>query len=120
MFGNHTDKHHASREWVHERYYGFVSIPLLIWLIISLMIYACGCYGDLKDFLSEEINAALLVIFIGFFMCYSVLAIKVVFEDYVHNIKLQRFLIILTKIVSIAAFVLALVSVLKISGLVAI
>ncbi len=110
------NKHHASREWLHERIAAVISIPLLIWLITSLVRFGCGCYGTLADFLSRPLNTALLIIFIGSFMHYTTLAMKVVFEDYVSNIPVRNFIIKFICVAGIAGFVLGVVAVLKISN----
>lgn len=104
MSGN---KHHASREWLVERISGAISIPLLIWLVVNLISFKCGCYKSLGDFLSRELNVILLIIFIGNFLFYSTLAMKVVFEDYVSNTGVRNFLIKLMYVAGVAGFALA-------------
>jgi len=71
-------------EWAAERIYGLFSIPLMAWLVVSLIMLARGDYSNLGNFLSYAHNVVLLILFLGFFTYYTSLAMKVVFEDYIH------------------------------------
>lgn len=116
IFMNNETKqdHHASREWLHERYAAVISIPLLIWLVINLIRFSRGHYGSFGDFIASPVNATLLMVFIGVFMYYTILAMKVVFEDYISNIKLRDCLIKFMYFAGFAGFILATIAVLKI------
>lgn len=110
-----ANKHHASKEWLYERIAGAISIPLLIWLVFNLAEMNCSyCHSSLAAFLSKTHNVILLVLFLINFLLYSTLAMKVVFEDYIHNIPLRNFLIKFMYIAGVSGFVLALAAILKI------
>ena len=111
-------KNHASKEWLYERIAAAISIPLLIWLIVNLVEMNCSdCDVNLMTFLSKTHNAILLVLFLGNFLFYSTLAMKVVFEDYIHNLKLRDNLIKIMYVAGVAAFALAAYSILTIHNL---
>lgn len=105
----------GSHEWLMERVTGFFSIPLLLWLIWSLVSFgSCGCYASLKDFVSTPINAILLILFLGFFLTYANLAMKVIYEDYVTCNCAKWTLILATKFIAFFTFVAGVFSILNI------
>lgn len=105
----------GSHEWLTERVMALFSIPLVIWLVHSLVTFqTCGCYKDLVDFLKVPVNSTLMVMLLGFFFTYLYMALKVVFEDYIRCNYTKWTLIIATKFISIFAFVYGVLAILKI------
>jgi succinate dehydrogenase / fumarate reductase membrane anchor subunit len=103
----------GSHEWLEERIYGLFSIPLLIWFMVNMAMVYKGFYLGLDDFLSIPFNAILTVLFVGFFLYYLSLSMKVVFEDYV-SCKCMRFALILgLRFVGVFAFVATCLAVIK-------
>ena len=106
---------HGVGEWFEERVLAIFSIPLLIWLILSLIgVYKWGCYESFADFVKNPINATFLIMFLAFFLKYLFLSMKVVFEDYVHCECVKLTLILGMKFVGIFAFVIGTLAVVKI------
>ncbi len=105
-------KHHASREWLIERISGAISIALLGWLIVNLICKQ----ADLPALLGSTLNVTLLVIFIGNFLLYGTLAMKVVFEDYIQNLTIRNLLIKLMYVAGVAGFALAVAAIMNIGG----
>ncbi len=105
----------GSHEWLTERVMAVFSLPLVIWLVWTLTrLGSCGCYGNIVEFLEKPINATLIIMLLGFFFTYLYLALKVVYEDYVSCSCAKWVLILGTKFISIFAFALGAISVLKI------
>ena len=102
----------GSREWLNERFSALFSIPLLLWFIFSISPI---CHTSLESFLLEPINAILMVVFIGFFLDYTTLAMKVVVEDYVHCECMKLALIWGMKFLALFAFVTATYSIIYIT-----
>ena len=106
---------HGAGEWVEERVLALFSIPLLLWLIANLIwIYSCGCYESFEGFVKMPLNTVFLIMFLGFFLKYTFLGMKVVFEDYVSCECAKWTLILGMKFVGIFAFLTGTLSVLKI------
>lgn len=104
----------GSHEWLTERVTALFSIPLLLWLIVGLVRISCGCFGSLKDFISEPINAIAIITLFACFLVYTSLALKVVFEDYVKCNCLKWTLILGVKFISIVTFITAVFAILNI------
>ncbi len=102
----------GSKEWLNERFSALFSIPLLLWFIFSL---CSSCHTSIESFLLQPFNAILMVMFIGFFLDYTTLAMKVVVEDYVHCECMKLALIWGMKFLALLAFVSATYSIIYIT-----
>ncbi len=110
----HFQNHHASREWLLERFAGLVSIPLLIWLVVNLVLFSKGHYASFGAFVGEPVNMGLIIALLFSFALYTFLAMKVVYEDYIHNLCVRHAAIYLTAAADIAAFLVGTVSLIHI------
>jgi succinate dehydrogenase / fumarate reductase membrane anchor subunit len=116
-----TNKHikerataHGASEWMNERVMALFSVPLMLWFICKILQVHKSCHENLADIIKQPINAVLLIMFIGFFLYYSTLAMKVVVEDYVHCKCVKLFLILSMKFVGIFSFVASCLAILRV------
>ncbi len=77
----HTGAHH----WIQERLTSLFLIPLMLWLVFSIVSLQGATYTQFVLWLAEPFNAIAMIlsIVIGFY--HAALGCQVIVEDYVHN-----------------------------------
>lgn len=99
----HSGVHHF---WV-QRLTAVALVPLVVWLVVSLVTHANADYDAARAFLAQPLAAALLLLLIGAGFYHMKLGIQVVIEDYIHTESTK---IALSMLNTFAAIVLGLVS----------
>ena len=101
----------ASKHWKLHRITALIMIPLLIWLVVSLLtaMQANGAIG--VEFIQNKINAIILSLFIIVTCKHASMGYEEIFTDYVNEkcrscvIKLTKFLFFLLAIAGVGAIV---------------
>lgn len=90
-------------------------VPLVIWLVFSLIDVLGGDYAAAQAFVSSPLVAVLLVLTFIFLFYHSALGVQVIIEDYVPNHTAQYFAILGANLVMVFACGAAVISVILIA-----
>lgn len=101
--------------WWHQRLTAVAALPLMLWLACSATQLHGASYNDFTSWLSEPINAILMILSILTIFYHAALGVQVIIEDYVHHEGHKIFKLIAVKFYFIAAAVACLFAVLKIA-----
>jgi len=75
----------ATKHFIHQRATALIQIPLVIWLVISLVRHAGDSRAEFMVWLSQPINAALLTTFVLSVGYHMYLGMGEVIDDYIHS-----------------------------------
>lgn len=102
--------------WWFQRLTAIGLIPLLIYLLISLMTTVLGAdYEQARAWVQSPLNATTLLLFFAAGFYHANLGLQVVIEDYISNENCRIFTIICSKLINVALAVLSLFSILAIA-----
>ncbi len=91
------------------------NIPLVLWFIYTVFSLRSGVYEDFAAWMAQPVNLIAGILFVGVTLKHFVLEIEVVFQDYVSNVSVRHFCIIMMKAFALVLGVSAIVSLLKIA-----
>ena len=80
----------ATKKWIFLKVSSIILIPLMVWFIINLVSIYEKDYVDIVSFFSTQPSKFLtsLLMIVAFF--YSSLSISEIFEDYIHDKKIEN------------------------------
>lgn len=107
--------HEGLHHWMAERITAALLVPIVIWLVYSIVKLHGATYMEFTGWLQNPVNAILMIVFIIVSFYHGAMGLQVVIEDYIHNHALKLFKIIGTKIVFGIMAVAAVFSILKIA-----
>ena len=107
--------HEGVHHWMHQRITAIALIPLVIWLVWSIIDLKEATYTEFTTWLAAPWNAVLMILIILTAFYHAVLGVQVVVEDYIHCECFKMFKLIGTKLFFFAAAVACIFSVLKIA-----
>jgi len=70
--------------WWSQRITAVALVPLSIWFVISMICMIGADYGTFQDWVSDQGNLILIVVFTLVLFHHAQLGLQVVIEDYVH------------------------------------
>ena len=107
--------HEGVHHWLQERIAGALLVPLVLWLVYSILKLKGVSYIIFIEWVANPVNACLLLFFIvvGFF--HAAAGLQVVIEDYVASHCKKLLMVILVKISFAMMAIVSLFSVLKIA-----
>ncbi len=107
--------HHGTGHWMHQRMTAVANIPLMLWLVWSVVHLPSAGYQDVSLWLAQPVNAILMILAVLSMFYHAVLGLQMVIEDYVHC-ELSRAISLIGIRLGFAALgVAAIFSVLKVS-----
>ncbi len=106
---------HGSDHWMKQRVTAIANIPLVLWLVFSIVSLKGASYKEFTSWLSEPLNAILMILFILSTFYHAKLGSQVVTEDYIHNEGLKIFKLIGQKLFFFGLGVACIFSILKIA-----
>ena len=107
--------HHGAVHWLHQRITAIANIPLMLWLVWSVVHLSGADYQDVSLWLTQPVNAILMILSILSMFYHAVLGLQVVIEDYV-RCEFSKFASLLAiRLTFVALGVAAIFSVLKVS-----
>ena len=71
--------------WWHQRVSAVALLALTAWFVISLILLTGADWATASDWLSNKVNAGLMLLLIVFTFYHLKLGLQVVIEDYVHG-----------------------------------
>ena len=101
--------------WWHQRLTAIANIPLVLWLVYSILQLKGADYLAFTTWLADPVNAVLMILFVISTFYHAVLGSQVVIEDYIHCECLKLAKLIAQKLVFFALGIACIFSVLKIA-----
>ena len=106
---------HGVGAWISERVCAIALIPLTLWAVFGVLRLAAGDYGAAIAWVSDPLNATLMVLLIAISFWHMHSGLRVVIEDYIHVTLNKSALLILNLFVCGLAGALAVFSILKVA-----
>ena len=100
--------------WKFQRISAMINIPLIIWFIISIISLRDYSFNENINWLKQPINCILITLMLTSVFYHSSLGLQVVIEDYIHDIKIRKFLILSSKIGLFLLFAISIGSIVNI------
>jgi len=95
-----NNKPHGAKEWLYQRLSALLLLPLLLWFgyffFMAAKYLANGSYSFI-EFISKPLNSILFLLMMWLASYHGFLGMKVILEDYISNVKLQKRLIMSVK-----------------------
>lgn len=99
--------------WLAQRVTAVALIPLIIWLIVSLIEIALDPDGYLPVFFAYPFNAFMAILFFMTSLYHGALGMRVIIEDYVTNKAKVHFYIMLVYFTAITTIVAVIIAIIK-------
>lgn len=106
---------HGVGHWISERVGAVALVPLALWGVFGVLRLAAGDYGAAVAWISDPLNAVLMVLLIAISFWHMHSGMRVVIEDYIHVTLSKSALLILNLFVCGLAGALAVFSILKVA-----
>lgn len=105
----------GSNHWMAQRITAIANIPLVIWLVYSVVALRGASHAEFTSWLAHPLNAILMILFIISVFYHAKLGARVVTEDYVHHEGLKFVKLIGQKLFFVGLGVACIFSILKIA-----
>ncbi len=105
----------GAEHWMGQRITAIANIPLVLWLVYSIVGLKGASHGEFTNWLENPINAILMILMILSVFYHARLGAQVVTEDYVHHEGLKFLKLIGQKLFFYGAGVACIFSILKIA-----
>ena len=106
---------HGAGHWISERVSSIALVPLTVWAAYGVIKLAGGDYGAAMTWVSEPLNATLLVLTFAVSFWHMHSGMRVVVEDYIGKTLTKSALLLLNLFVCGLAAALAIFSILKVA-----
>ena len=107
--------HHGVGNWISERVAAIALIPLTLWAVFGVLRLAAGDYETAVAWISDPVNATLMVLTIAISFWHMHAGLRVVVEDYIHVTLNKSALLLLNLFVCGLVGALAVFSILKVA-----
>jgi len=107
--------HHGVGHWISERVGAIALIPLTLWAVFGVLRLAAGDYETAVAWISDPVNATLMVLTIAISFWHMHAGLRVVVEDYIHITLNKSALLLLNLFVCGLVGALAVFSILKVA-----
>lgn len=101
--------------WIAQRVTAIALLPLVIWIVYSFLQMAGSGHEEFVGWLSQPVNAVLMILFIIAAFYHSVLGNQVIIEDYIHHEGFKIFKLVGQKLFFTALGMACIFSILKIA-----
>ena len=106
---------HGVSHWISERVSSIALVPLTLWVCFGVIRLAAGDYDFAVAWISNPLNAVLMVLTLAISFQHMHSGLRVVIEDYIHTALSKNVLLILNLFVCGLAGALAVFSILKVA-----
>jgi succinate dehydrogenase / fumarate reductase membrane anchor subunit len=106
---------HGASHWVAERVSSIALIPLTLWMVYAALAVSRSDYAGVVGFVSQPVNAVLIVLVLVVSGWHMHAGARVVVEDYMHKMLGRSALLVLNLFVAVLVTALAVFSVLKVA-----
>ncbi len=107
--------HHGVDHWMHQRITAIANVPLVLWLVWSIVKMKGATYAQFTAWLAYPLNAILMILLIVSTLYHARLGTQVVIEDYISSSWCRTVKLILIRLFFTAIGVACIFSVLKIA-----
>ncbi len=104
----------GTHHWWQQRLTAIALTPLSLWFIYSLLIIGSVDHASVTRWMSDTMNAVLLILFIVSLFHHAQLGMQVVIEDYIESEWQKMFSIILIKFLALFAGLSSVIAILKV------
>lgn len=80
---NHGSAHEGVDHWLKQKMTALAQIPLVLWLIWSIVGLQGASHAEFSAWLAQPLNAILMIILIISVMTHAKLGVQVIIEDYI-------------------------------------
>ena len=106
---------HGAAHWVAERVSALALVPLVLWLVFGVIRLAGADYASAVLWISEPLNAVLLVMLAAIGFWHMQAGLRVVVEDYVPQLMARSVLLLINLGLCTLGGALAIFSILKVA-----
>ncbi len=97
----------GAHHFIGQRVSAIALLVLVPWFLISLVGAVRGDYGDAEYFVSQPLNAVLILLTVGTALYHMRIGMQVVIEDYIGRTSTRMILLMLNSFLSIVLFAAA-------------
>lgn len=105
----------GTHHWWGQRVTAVALVPLTLWFVYSVIMLTGAGHGTVADWLSQPLNAVLMLLLIAATFHHLQLGLQVVIEDYIHSEFTKLATILFVKFASFGLAVACAYAVLKIA-----
>ena len=105
----------GTHHWWMQRVTSIALVPLVLWFAFSMLRYSRAEYEMFQHWLSNPINAGLMVTFLFVVFYHAKLGMQVIYEDYVRPEWVMYVALLVTQFVLFLLGAISIISVLKIA-----
>ena len=80
----------AKRHWITLRVTALLNIPLVFWLVYTIIDLIGATHVEFTDWLARPVNALLMIVLIISVFWHAALGVHEIIEDYVHDDGLKN------------------------------
>jgi succinate dehydrogenase / fumarate reductase, membrane anchor subunit len=106
---------HGAGHWISERVSAIALVPLVVWMVYGILRLAAGDYGFAVHWVSDPLNATLVVLTFAISFWHMHGGVRVVVEDYIHKALTKSVLLLINLFICGLAGALAIFSILKVA-----
>jgi succinate dehydrogenase / fumarate reductase membrane anchor subunit len=106
---------HGVGHWISERVGAVALVPLTLWAVYAVIRLAAGGYDFAVAWISQPLNAVLMVLTLAISFWHMQSGLRVVIEDYVHGALNKAALLLINLFVCARAGALAVFAILKVA-----
>lgn len=103
----------GSHHWLHQRISAIALLPLIIWLLYSIVTLSYDIDANLAVFFAYPVNAIFAILLIATGLYHGSLGLQVVYEDYIECKGLRVAMVYGTFLLSIATGVSAIIAIIR-------
>ena len=99
------------QHWWHQKISAVLLLPITLWFIFNLPDFVIIDYKDKLIWINMPLNMFLLGTFFMLSAYHFKLGLTVVIEDYIHNSRIKKILIIILSVITLLMILLAFLSI---------
>ena len=101
--------------WMNQRITAIANVPLVLWFIWSICTHDFTNHNILDGWISQPVNATLLILLVISTFYHAVIGTQVIVEDYVHNEGFKIFKLIGQRLLFTGLAIACIFSILKLA-----
>lgn len=107
--------HHGVGHWMAQKITAIVNVPLILWLVFSIVKLQGASYGEFTGWMAQPLNAILMICLVVSVLYHATLGAQVITEDYIHCKAFKMVKLVGQKVFFTALGIACVFSVLKIA-----